>query len=124
MLPDRQTQVQVASALVNDYITGAGLPDASGALFSGPYRSLRELSLAELVGSVTRCPPTCVGNPGSLLQRPARLRTHFPFSRARCGMERSVMTHRRPGIVAGAVLVKVPDQRRSVSRCTASGKPN
>src|SRR5262249_62388854 len=41
----------------------------------GPYRSLRELSLAGLVGSVIWRPPTFVGNPGSNLRRPSRLRT-------------------------------------------------
>jgi len=62
-------------------LVGAELPRASGALFSGPYRSLRELSLAGLVGSVIWRPPTFVGNPGSLPQRPARLRT-FIYARA------------------------------------------
>src|ERR1700683_1420224 len=47
------------------YIGNAGLPGASGAISPGPYRSLRELSLAGLLGSDTRRPPTCVGNPGS-----------------------------------------------------------
>src|SRR5580692_1978097 len=55
----------VASALDAHYIPHAGLRGASGDIFSGPYRSLRELSLAGPVGSVTWRPPTFVGNPGS-----------------------------------------------------------
>src|SRR6266480_6298707 len=47
----------------------------------GPYRSLRELSLAGLVGSVIWRPPTFVGNPGSMLQRPSRPRTHFAMTK-------------------------------------------
>src|SRR5262249_21074990 len=53
----------------------AGLRGASGAISPGPYRSLRELSLTGLVGSDIWRPPTFVGNPGSTLQRPLRLRT-------------------------------------------------
>src|SRR5262245_62828584 len=59
------------------YIADAGLRGASGAISPGPYRSLRELSLTGLVGSVTWRPPTFVGNPGSMLQRPSRLRTYL-----------------------------------------------
>ena len=59
------------------YIGGAGLRGASGAISPGPYRSSRELSLTGLVGSDTRRPPTFVGNPGSTLQRPLRLRTYY-----------------------------------------------
>ena len=92
------------------YICRAGLPGASGALFSGPYRSLRELSLAGLVGSVTRCPPTCVGNPGSMLQRPARLRTLLHALRAltcpvtlRCSPKRASKGDARAAILRGSL---------------------
>ena len=47
------------------YIEHAGLHGASGAISPGPYRSMRELSLAGLVGPDIWRPPTCVGNPGS-----------------------------------------------------------
>ena len=47
------------------YIGRAGLRGACGAISPGPYRSLRELSLAGLVGSDIWRPPTFVGNPGS-----------------------------------------------------------
>ena len=56
---------QVASGFAVHYIGGAGLRGAFGDKSPGPYRSLRELSLAEPLGSVTWRPPTCVGNPGS-----------------------------------------------------------
>src|ERR1700738_1783850 len=61
----------VASRAPPHYIERAGLRGASGVIFSGPYRSLRELSLTGPVGSDTWRPPTFVGNPGSLLQRPS-----------------------------------------------------
>src|SRR4029450_5665523 len=54
----------------------------SGALSPGPYRSLRELSLTGLVGSDIWRPPTFVGNPGSTLQRPLRLRTHSSMAQS------------------------------------------
>src|SRR5271165_3925394 len=57
------------------YIARAELRGASGAISPGPYRSSRELSLTGLVGSDIWRPPTFVGNPGSMLQRPSRLRT-------------------------------------------------
>src|SRR5215831_7301058 len=62
-------------ALFNDYIGCAGLRGALGDKSPGPYRSLRELSLTGLVGSDIWRPPTFVGNPGSILRRPLRLRT-------------------------------------------------
>ena len=47
------------------YIAQARLRRASGAIISpGPYRSLRELSLAGSVDPVIWCPPTFVGNSG------------------------------------------------------------
>src|SRR5215467_9732962 len=61
----------VASAIRSHYIGAAGLRGASGVIFSGPYRSLRELSLTGPVGSDIWRPPTFVGNPGSQLQRPS-----------------------------------------------------
>jgi hypothetical protein len=43
-------------------------------------------------------------------------------SRALRGMKRSAMTRCRPGIAARREFVTIPDQRCTVSRCTASGK--
>src|SRR5580704_11149079 len=65
----RNTRYSLAMCRRSHYIDRAGLRGAYGVIFSGPYRSLRELSLAGPVGSVTWRPPTFVGNPGSLLQR-------------------------------------------------------
>src|ERR1051326_1214029 len=70
----RQVFAAVARRRVAHYISCAGLRGASGAISPGPYRSLRELSLTGLVGPDTWRPPTLVGNPGSTLQRPQRLR--------------------------------------------------
>ena len=74
LAPERRRS-SVATAGHPHYIAGAGLHGSSGAIFSGPYRSLRELSLTGPVGPDTWRPPTFVGNPGSTLQRPLRLRT-------------------------------------------------
>ena len=46
----------------------------------GPYRSFRELSLARSVNSVTWCPPTFVGTPGSSAPT-AIAASHFSFGR-------------------------------------------
>src|SRR5579862_95334 len=67
--------VTMALGAALHYISVAGLHGALGDISPGPYRSLRELSLTGLVGSDTRRPPTSVGNPGSTLRRPMRLRT-------------------------------------------------
>ena len=61
----RSTFVPMAPDPAPHYIAHAGLRGASGAIFSGPYRSPRELSLTGLVGSDIWRPPTYVGNPGS-----------------------------------------------------------
>src|SRR5258706_276703 len=66
---------RLASQSHTHYIARAGLRGSSGAISPGPYRSSRELSLTGLVGSDIWRPPTFVGNPGSMLQRPLRLRT-------------------------------------------------
>src|SRR5262245_18761145 len=72
----------VASHACRHYIGRAGLRGASGAISPGPYRSSRELSLTGLVGSDIWRPPTFVGNPGSTLRRPLRLRTHSSMAQS------------------------------------------
>src|ERR1700694_4064382 len=95
------------------YIGGAELRGASGALSSGPYRSSRELSLTGLVGSDIWRPPTFVGNPGSTLRRPSRLRACFnlhhlpvhllPVENTKAAIRRDALA-RRSAIAAGVSM--------------------